>query len=245
MARPPAAPVVRYGSHPDQVANLHLPAGEPPFPVVVLLHGGFWRDRWDRTLMTPLADDLARRGYAAWNVEYRRVGQEGGGWPGMGDDVVAALNALARERSVDATRVVLVGHSAGGHLGLWAATRAVRPQIAGVIALAPLSDLTWTYALDAGAVEALLGGSPEAVPDAYAAASPSALLPLGMAQVLVHGSADDVVPPRMSEEYAASARSAGDSVELHVLPGADHFDVIDPDHAAWAVVLGRIERLLS
>ncbi len=245
IRRPPPAPVVRYGNHPDQVANLHLPSGEPPFPTVVLLHGGFWRDRWDRTLMTPLAMDLAARGCAAWNVEYRRVGQKGGGWPGTLDDVAAALERLGTVPEVDASRVVTVGHSAGGQLALWAAARRAEPPIVAAVALAAICDLERARQLDADAVEAFLGGGPGDVPERYARASPRSLLPLGISQVLVHGSDDDIVPPDLSEAYAATARAAGDDVELVVVAGADHFDVIDPVHAAWHFVVERLERLLA
>lgn len=243
MNRIPPAPVMRYDAHPDQVANLHLPAGDPPFPAVALLHGGFWRERWDRTLMTPLASDLAARGFAAWNVEYRRVGQEGGGWPGTLDDVAAALDHLASISEVDTGRVAVVGHSAGGQLALWAATRAhgLRPSY--VVALAGVCDLDRALELGDGAVRDFLGGSPEEVPERYAEASPRSRVPLGVGQLLVHGSDDDVVPARLSEEYAAAARLAGDDVELLVVPEADHFDVIAPTHGAWQLVVSRIERL--
>jgi acetyl esterase/lipase len=235
--------VVRYGAHPEQVANLHLPAGDPPFPTVALIHGGFWRERWDRTLMTPLACDLARRGFAAWNVEYRRVGQEGGGWPGTLDDVAAALDHLVSIPEVATDRLAVVGHSAGGQLALWAATRTEGRRPAYVVALAGLCDLDLAYELDVGAVSAFLGGGPEEVPERYTQASPRSRVPLGVSQLLVHGSDDDVVPPRLSEEYAAAARLAGDDVELLVVPGADHFDVIAPTHRAWRLVVSRIERL--
>lgn len=242
MTRIPPAPVVRYGAHPEQVANLHLPAGDPPFPTVALLHGGFWRDRWDRTLMTPLACDLARRGFAAWNVEYRRVGHEGGGWPGTLDDVAAALDHLVSIPEVETDRVAVVGHSAGGQLALWAATRTQGRRPSYVVALAGLCDLTRAHELDADAVRAFLGGDPKDVPERYGEASPRSRIPLGVSQLLVHGSDDDVVPADLSEEYAAAARLAGDDVELVVVPRADHFDVIAPTHCAWSLVASRIEQ---
>jgi len=243
VTRIPPAPLVRYGGHPEQVANLHLPASDPPFPTVALVHGGFWRDRWDRTLMTPLACDLARRGFAAWNVEYRRVGQEGGGWPGTLDDVAAALDHLVCIPEVETDRVAVVGHSAGGQLALSAAARTQGQRPSYVVALAGLCDLARAHELDADAVRAFLGGSPEEVPERYEQASPRSRVPLGVGQLLVHGSKDDVVPPRLSEEYAAAARIAGDDVELIVVPRTDHFDVIAPAHRAWRLVVSRIERL--
>jgi dipeptidyl aminopeptidase/acylaminoacyl peptidase len=246
---PPPAPVVRYGEHPDQVANLHLPAREGgPWPCVVLVHGGFWRAGWDRTLMTPLAADLAGRGYAAWNIEYRRVGQEGGGWPGTFEDVGNAVDALAGVPEVDAGRVVAVGHSAGGHLALWLAARAApRVRVRAAFSQAGVCDLERAHrdGLGDGAIAALLGGTPEEVPDRYAAASPAELVPLGATQLLVHGSLDDVVPVSQSRSYVEAARAAGDDAELVELAGADHFDVIDPRHEAWRIVIEALPRLLE
>ena len=250
----PPAPCIAYGEHPDQVANLHLPAREGgPWPCVVLVHGGFWRAGWDRTLMTPLAVDLAARGIAAWNVEYRRVGQEGGGWPGTFEDVAAATDHLATVDGVDAALVATCGHSAGGHLALWLAARhrlaggapGSEPQVRPVVAVAQagVCDLerAWHDELGAGAVSALLGSLDEH-PHRYAAASPAALAPLGLPQLLVHGEADDIVPLSQSRAYAELDPDA----ELLVLPGADHFDVIDPRHPAWEAtaewLVGRLGR---
>ena len=244
----PPAPVVRYGSHPDQVANLHLPASEGgPFPCVILIHGGFWRDRWDRTLMTPLAIDLAQRGYAAWNVEYRRVGQEGGGWPGTLDDIAAAADTLADIAEVDASRLAAVGHSAGGHLALWLGGRTDgRVRLRAAVSQAGVADLALGHAddLGAGAVSDLIGGSPAEFPERYAYASPAARVPLGIAQLLVHGAADDIVPPIQSRVYYEKAQAVGDDIELVELPGADHFDLVDPGHEAWQAVVQRLARLL-
>ena len=245
----PPAPVVRYGSHPDQVANLHLPASEGgPWPCVILIHGGFWRERWDRTLMTPLAIDLARQGYAAWNVEYRRVGQDGGGWPGTFDDIAAAADALADIAEIDPARLAAVGHSAGGHLALWLGARADgRVRLRGAVSQAGVVDLVQAHAddLGAGAVADLIGGSPVEFPERYANADPAARLPLGIGQLLVHGSRDDIVPPGQSRAYAARAQAAGDDVELVEIAGANHFDVVDPSHEAWDAVVQRLPRLLG
>jgi acetyl esterase/lipase len=255
---PPPAPALAYGDHPDQVANLHLPAREGgPWPVVVLVHGGFWRARFDRTTLTPLARDLAARGLAAWNVEYRRVGQEGGGWPGTLRDVAAAVDHLDTVAEVDAGRVVTVGHSAGGHLALWLAARGRLPAgspgcdprvaVRGAVSLAGVCDLARAAddRLGDGAVADLLGGMPGELPDRYATSSPAALLPLGVAQLLVHGGRDEIVPPAQSRAYAEAARAAGDDVELVELPEAGHFDVIEPAHRSWRGVVARLERLLA
>src|SRR4051794_23939254 len=171
--RLPPARTVAYGDHPDQVGNLHLPAGDGgPWPVVVLVHGGFWRWGWDRTLMTPLARDLASRGFAAWNIEYRRVGQEGGGWPGTLDDVAAAADAVPGLDAVDPTRAVTIGHSAGGQLALWLAGRhrivrgapgaAPRLHPVAAVSQAGVADLARgaEEGLGAGACQDLLGGGP-------------------------------------------------------------------------------------
>ena len=245
----PPAPVVRYGAHPDQVANLHLPAAESgPWPCVLLLHGGFWRERWDRTLMTPLAIDLAQRGFAAWNIEYRRVGQEGGGWPGTLDDVAAAADALADIADIDQSRLVAVGHSAGGHLSLWLGARTggrVHPCAA--VSQAGVADLAQAHAddLGSGAVADFIGGSPAELPDRYAEADPAARVPLGIRQLLVHGSDDDIVPPTQSRAYADRASAAGDDVELVEIVGADHFDIVDPEHEAWRAVVQRLPQLIG
>lgn len=222
---------------------------------MALIHGGFWRERWDRTLMTPLAVDVARRGLAAWNLEYRRVGREGG-WPATLLDVAAGIDALAGVPEIDARRVVVVGHSAGGHLALWAAGRHRLPEEApgasprvvpcGAGSLAGVCDLVAAArdGVGAGAVHDLLGGEPDAVPDRYAVASPRALLPLGVPHLLVHGLRDDAVPSSQSREYAVAARDAGDDVEL-LEPDADHFDVIDPAHPAWRALAGKLPGLLA
>jgi acetyl esterase/lipase len=251
----PPARQIAYGEHPDQVGNLHLPAeGIGPWRTVVLVHGGFWEWGWDRTLMTPLARDLAARDFAAWNVEYRRVGQEGGGWPGTLADAAAAIDALADIDEVDASRVVTVGHSAGGHLALWLAGRhriaagqpGAGPRVhpGGAVSQAGVADLVHGAedGLGDGACRALLGGEPADVPGRYAVASPAALLPLGVPQLLVHGLLDDIVPPSQSRGYAEAAAAAGDDVELVELAAADHFDVIEAGDPAWGAVIAWLER---
>jgi acetyl esterase/lipase len=253
----PLAEAVRYGPDSEHVANLHRPAGEGPWPSVVVVHGGFWRDRYDRTVTTSLAEDLARRGMLAWNVEYRRVGRDGGGWPGTLEDVAAALDALLDVVEADRSRVVLLGHSAGGQLALWLAARhrlaqdapgaapRLRPRaaisLAGVVDLERASEL----GIGNGACDAFRGGSAADVPERYAVASPLALLPLGVPQLLVHGSRDEIVPVELSRRYANAAQEAGDEVELVELPAADHFDVVDSGHEAWAAVVERLPRLLG
>jgi acetyl esterase/lipase len=241
---PPPTRTLRYGPHPDHVTDLWLPP-RPGAPLVVFLHGGFWRSEYDRTHTAPLAAALATAGYAVTTPEYRRTDAQGaGGWPETFLDVAAVLDALPellRADEVDLDRVVYAGHSAGGHLALWAALRhrippgapghrPTAPPVRGVLALAPVADLTATHRLDldAGAVDALLHGSPETVPDRYAAADPS-LLPAPDAPVtLLHGTADQRVPIALSRTYAA--RTGAHLIEL---PNTDHFALIDPLLPPW------------
>jgi acetyl esterase/lipase len=229
-----------YGPHRSQTAELSLPGGPGPYPVVVLIHGGCWRRRYDRRLMDPLAVDLAGRGFAAWNCEYRRVGA-GGGWPETGADVAAAIDALAGlDAPLDLRRVAAVGHSAGGHLALWAAGRDdARVPLTAVVGQAAVSDLDVAAAqgVCGGMVERLLGGAPGEVPGRYAAASPARRLPLGVPALLVHGDRDDTVPAAMSRDFAAAA-----GCDLAELAGHGHYEHLEPGSRAWATVVEWLER---
>jgi acetyl esterase/lipase len=233
----------RYGGHRSQVADLTLPDGPGPHPVVVLIHGGCWRARYDRHLMDDLAAALAERGRAAWNIEYRRVGlRAGGGWPATFDDVSAAIDHLAElDTPLDLERVAAVGHSAGGHLALWAAgRRETRVPLSAAVGQAAISDLEQAAAqgVCGGMVEQLLGGPPDRVPDRYREASPARRLPLVVPTLLVHGGRDDIVPAAMSRAFAAAA-----GCELAELPDDGHFEHIEPGSRAWATVVTWLERL--
>jgi acetyl esterase/lipase len=231
-----------YGDHPDQVGDLRVPTEVPPrgAPLAVILHGGFWRDEWERDLMDAVAVDLTARGWITWNIEYRRMGPSGGGWPATLDDARAAVAATADlPAPVDSARVVALGHSAGAQLALCAGAGSA---VTLVVGLAPLTDLDVAARQNVGwgSVTTLLG-APDRHPQRYRQASPAARLPLGMAQLLVHGLDDRHVPADMTRAYASAARAAGDRVDLVEVPGADHFDVIDPAHPAWATLTAALE----
>ena len=243
-----------YGEGLDRVADLRLPEGDGPFPVAVTIHGGFWRDVWTRDTMDGIAVDLCRRGWATWNIEYERVGT-GGGWPNTVEDVAAAIDRLAgvaAEHSLDIDRVITVGHSAGGQLALWAAGRegftagtagaGPRVSVTAAVGLAPVADLIDGHRRGIGenAVADFLGRDPENGPSRYAAASPAALLPLGVKQVIVHGDADDEVPVAMSESYTGAAADAGDTVVFHQMADVGHYEVLDPGSAAWGIAANEI-----
>lgn len=248
---------IAYGAEPDQVGDLRLPGGTGPHPVAVIIHGGFWRDPWSRDLMDTLAVALADRGWATWNIEYRRVGG-GGGWPYTFEDIGAAVDVLetfAEGHDLDLNRVVTIGHSAGGHLALWAAARPRLPADApgadptvvpvAAVGLAPIPDLMTAHRLGLGsdAVEAFLRRSPDAGDGRYATASPAELLPLGTRILLVHGDADDAVPAVMSREFAGRAADAGDTVILLELEEVDHMALIEPRSSAWPRVIDEIDAL--
>ena len=258
-------PTFHYGDHPAQFAELSLPSGASVVPVVVIVHGGFWRDAYGADLGRPLARDLVNRGWAALNVEYRRVGANaqagGGGWPTTCLDVAAAVDALAVQGQrlaggrLDLSRVVALGHSAGGHLAGWLASRAHQetgapgadPQVtlSGAVIQAGVVDLVGGYEADlgGGAVAGFMGGAPDDLAEAYGQASPVARVPLHVPTVCVHGRSDDVVPIGQSETFVAAAREAGDSSELFAFDG-DHSDVIDTGHQGWELCVEALERLL-
>lgn len=243
-----------YGSDPSQYGELTLPPGDGPFPVVVVVHGGFWRSAYDLTLGRPLAADLVGRGYATWNLEYRRVGN-GGGWPATFEDVAAGIDRLVGlDLRLDLATVLGLGHSAGGHLAVWAASRPGLPagspgagpvvRLAGVVAQSGVLDLRLAAAegLGGGATQALLGGPPDAVPERYPVASPVERVPLGVPVTCVHGRADTIVPISQSTSYVDAATAAGDRAELIEVDG-DHFVVIDVTSPAWAEIVRQLGRL--
>lgn len=230
-----------YGTDPAQFAELHRPHHAQHAGVVVVVHGGFWRARYDLDYGRPIARDLAANGITAWNIEYRRVGN-GGGWPATADDVGAAIDRLA-DLDVDTSRVVAVGHSAGGQLAVWAAGRTdARVPLSAAVAQAGVLDLgaAARAELGAGAVADFLGGTPDDIPDRYRAADPLAAAPLDVPVLCVHARADDTVPIEQSEAYVAR----GGAAVLREVPGG-HFTVIDPQDPSWASVRTALVALLS
>ncbi len=270
LSRPSRSPdvVLAYGEGGDRVAEVRLPgtghdvpAGRRGLlPLVIFLHGGFWRAAYDRAHTGPLAAALADSGFVVCTPEYRKVGQAGGGWPGTFEDVAAAaevlpgLIAAATSGLTDGSPVILAGHSAGGHLALWAAAQqgpragpgagtAARHERLAVVSLAGVCDLAKCYrqGLGNGAAGDLMGGGPELFPDRYAAADPMSLAPIGVPITLVHGSGDDRVPCQQSQDFAAKAQVSGDGVTFTRIDGCGHFEVIDPLSGAWPTVLAAFE----
>jgi acetyl esterase/lipase len=232
---PPAAADARvvYGPEPQQYGDLRVPAGDGPFPLALVLHGGYWQATYNLIHTGHMCEALRNAGIASWNVEYRRVGDPGGEWPAAGEDLELALAQAERLPFAHDGRAVLVGHSAGGQLALWAAKRTGLP----VVALAPVSDVR----------DAVERRGPESAPgrfmarEHFADGSPLELLPLGARQIVVHGTADDSVPYEMSLRYVNAARG---EAELVTLDDVGHFEPIDPQAPAFAETLAAVERLL-
>lgn len=263
MPLPLAGERIVYGTRPLQFGELRMPRGKGPFPVAVLVHGGCWLSGFDRGYMTHMAAALTKMGIATWTIEYRRVGDEGGGWPGTFQDIAKALDylpVLSKTKPLDMKRVIAVGHSSGGQLALWLAARHKLPRssalyvpypfmLSGVIGLAPITDLE-TYRIGMpgscnAVVDDLLDGSPKEVAPRYAQTSPRALLPLGVPQRLIHGEQDSVVPVDSSETYAAAAKAAGDSVVLIEISDAGHFEPALPLKPTWSRVQTAARELLN
>jgi len=266
MARPRQAPDARiaYGEDALQFGELWLPTGPGPHPFVVMIHGGCWRaDLPGLELMDYACADLRDHGVAVWNIEYRRIGHEGGGYPGTFQDVARAVDharALATPHGLDLSRVVLSGHSAGGHLATWALARprlaAASPlacadplPVRGAVPLAGIIDLV-AYHRDGpdecggpGVIEALVDAARGG--DVYADTSPPRLLPLGARQVVISGALDHIVPSRFANAYAAAAQAAGDLVTAIDFEDAGHFELIDPTSDAWPAIRAEITALLA
>ena len=247
----------RYGTdHRCQQADLYLPAGSGPHPVVVVIHGGAWTAGYGKVVMRALAGNLARRGFAAWNIEYRRIGRgQGGGWPATFVDVAAAIDTLATVPApLDLRRVTFFGHSAGGQLALWAAGRrrlrqgdpGADPLIepVGAISAAGVNDLAQSFReAPHGAVGVLMGGGPDEQPERYAVADPIGEVPLPIPVLLVHGTDDETVSVRRSRDYAQAARARGGEVDLVEIAGAAgrHRSHVSPTSESFKAVAGWLE----
>jgi len=261
LPQPPADHVVAYGEAPQQLAELRLPSGAGPHPVAILIHGGCWETPWALDQLRSLAAALTAEGFATWSLEYRRLGDPGGGWPGTLADVgrgADRLRDVAAAHRLDLARVVAVGHSAGGHLALWLGARHKlqkgsalwRPDplpLRGVVALAGIPDLRAAAEgrVCGDAVPRLLQGAPADRSDRLAQSSPIELLPLGVPQRLVCGALDSLVPIELARAYKAAAAKAGDKVDLEVVEGVGHFELIDPVGTAWVAVLQAVRTALE
>ena len=259
---------VSYGAEASQFGDLWMPAGPPGAraPVVVFLHGGWWTSEFGLQYGNHLCAALKREGIACWSLEYRRLGQAGGGWPGTFEDVAFGygyLRVLATMYPLDLKRVVVAGHSAGGHLAFWLAGRQHLPQsgplqpperllpMRGVLGLAAVVDLRMTLELAEGIfaparqeIVDFLGATPAAAPERYRAGNPGDLLPLNVPQMLLQGSLDAQIPPELPVRWTARGHRIGETVAFERIANADHFDVVDPESKAWPRVQDAVKRLL-
>ncbi|WP_206185370.1 alpha/beta hydrolase [Sphingosinicella sp. CPCC 101087] len=256
--RPTPSATVSYGTDPLQIVDLWLPQGEGPHPVVLMVHGGCWQtDIADRTIMNWIAEDLRRRGFAVWNIDYRGVDRPGGGYPGTFLDAAAAADALrdhAGRYRLDPTRLVAVGHSAGGHLALWLAARPRLPQgsplrtrdplpIAGIVSLGGLPDLEEAARAPGSGcgtevIGRLTGGR-------FEDTSVPRLAPIGARQVLINGDQDKIIPTAYAEAYAGPMRAAGDTVRVRMIDRTGHVELVAPETSAWAAAVEEIEGLMD
>ena len=266
-----------YGPGKEQFGDLWMPGGKGKTPLLVFLHGGWWKSEYDLAYGGHLCNAFRNAGVAVWSIEYRRVGATGGGWPATFQDVAAGFDhveKLAAIYPINLRRVVAAGHSAGGHLAFWLAGRhhvvtgspihdpQPRVPLHGVAALAGAVDLQLTidlsgyltFAHDKREVYQFMGGTPTQYPDRYLAGDPGHLLPLNVPQLIIQGTDDDQIPPDLPARWAEEARRQGDHVTLLSIPGADHFDIVDPQSKAWPAAQtsildllhadGRIEQLI-
>jgi acetyl esterase/lipase len=237
----------KYGSDPSQEGDLFIP-NEKPLAALCLFHGGFWSMPYGREQLTPVALDLARKGFMVWNIGYRRIGA-GGGWPGTFDDVVSSISHLEtlskKYEQFDLSKIVVIGHSAGGQLAIWAGKRYGKMnnntpgiKVNQVIGLAPVVDLKKTFKdkLGNNSVFHLLGGSPEDHPERYDSADPMKLFPLEVPQLVIHGNADEDLPVQWSRDYFNFAHAGGENIEYVEIDNGGHMDYLDPDSKAISIL---------
>jgi acetyl esterase/lipase len=257
---PPPDERIPYGKDPLQFGDLRVPEGDGPHPVAIFIHGGQWRAEYDIAHSDKLTDALTRNGIATWSLEYRRIGNPGGGWPGTFMDIGRGadhLRSIAGTYNLDLERVITMGHSAGGHLAIWASARPMLPagsdiaaenplRVCGVLALAPAADLGWLHRTDfcGEVIDDLMGGSPAQVPDHYRWADPVEFSPGRIPQVLIIGRFDGIWAPA-GLSYFEVAQGRGDSVEMIEATESGHFEMIDPDSTTWPLVLESARELLD
>lgn len=245
---PPADSRLAYGSDPSQFGDLRLPKGNGPFPIVMNIHGGFWRAKYDLAHAGHFCAALTQKGIATWNLEYRRVGNPGGGWPGTFEDIVSGyrfLPQIAHRFHLDPSSAIIVGHSAGGQLALCLASH--QPLVTRAISLAGVIDLQRAYDLhlSSDAVVEFMGGKPNDIADHYREADPMRLPIRQAKQTLLHGAKDDDVPPDFSRGYLEEKKKSHENVMLVEIPKADHYDLIDPRSAAWPKVEAAVVKLFE
>ncbi len=240
LSKKPPDPDLRlaYGQDENQFIDIRYPKNQGSHPVVFFIHGGFWRAKYDLTYAGHLCDALKKKGLASWNVEYRRVGNAGGGWPGTFDDICSAYRLLLKHagdapHELDLTRLCVAGHSAGGHLALCLA--ALEPSVKRVLSLAGVIDLqrAWELHLSNDAVVEFLGGKPSEIAHRYREASPAERAIQQAIQKLVHGTADQDVPYEISKGYADRKKKSRENIDLITLQDVGHFEIVDPESSVW------------
>ncbi len=260
LTAPPPDAQISYGKDPLQFGHLRLPSSQGPHPLVILIHGGCFLAQYDLEHTGPASEALTELGFAVWSLEYRRVGNPGGGWPGTFLDIARGtdfVRGLAAEYSLDVNQVITMGHSAGGHLALWAAARHRLPPSSplylpnplipkGVVALGSVPTLEMLHKEQAcgAVVNKLMGGSPLAVPERYSHAAPAHLFPLGVPQILINGRFDESWF-RFGKAYFDQAQQAGEDIRFIVAPESGHFEVIMPASSTWPIVTGALESILG
>lgn len=249
---PPPDQKIPYGNDPLQFGELRLPKSgqfKKPYPVAVIIHGGCWLAEYGLGYMGHLSADLTAAGIATWNLEYRRIGNAGGGWPGTFEDVtrgVDHLRVLAKNHPLDLQRVVAIGHSAGGHLALLVGARQSKEALPlrGVVSLAGITDLRRTGTACDTEIGKLMNGTATERAASYDLASPLLRLPLRVKQVIVQGASDRIIPPAMATSYVEQAKAKGDDVQLLLLEQAGHFELVDPQAAAWTKVKAAVSGMV-